>query len=319
MSRKENSTFNVHINSFDGDPNYVKFFFVLLHESAKINKWTNEQTLLFLKSKLTGAALKYFLETPNLMLTEDITLIQNKFETFFCEKANNSAFSEFNNLSLLPDESITHFSHRLNVITTNAYPDITDQNALNSIKLNKFLASLPTNLRIKLREEKVISFENAMCRAQELQQIFNSELQPNNNQNNCINAISTSLANLTDKVDALTQNNKNSHNTQNLREGNQTQEYVQNRHNYRNSFKSRNFPHSNSRVISNRNAQPIVCQLCLKQGHKANTCFRYLQRRGPRQHPAHFRSRHNNNNNINNYNNYNNRNQQRFNNQENLN
>jgi hypothetical protein len=315
MSRKENSTFNVHINSFDGDPNYVKFFFVLLHESAKINKWTNEQTLLFLKSKLTGAALKYFLETPNLMLTDDITLIQNKFETFFCEKSNNSAFTEFNNLSLLPEESITHFSHRLNVITTNAYPDITDQNALNSIKLNKFLASLPTNLRIKLREEKVISFENAMCRAQELQQIFNSELQPKSNQNNYINAISTSLANLTDKVDALTQNNTNSRNNRTLREGDQEQDYAQNRHNYRNSYKSRNFSRSNRRFIGNRNVQPIVCQLCFKQGHKANTCVRYVQRRGPRQHPAHFRSRGNNNN----YNNYNNRNFQRFNDQENLN
>ncbi len=65
MSKKQNSMFSVQINSFDGTPSYAKFFFSLIKESAKINQWTNDQTILFLKSKLTGPALKFLLENDN--------------------------------------------------------------------------------------------------------------------------------------------------------------------------------------------------------------------------------------------------------------
>jgi outer membrane murein-binding lipoprotein Lpp len=289
MPRKEQPAFSVNINPFDGDPSYLKFFFVLLQESAKINSWTNEQTILCLKSKLTGAALKYLLETPELMVTNDIELIQSSFQNFFGQKSTNSAFTEFNNLIILPDESVKHFAHRLNVTTRDAYPDISDQNALNSIKLNKLLSSLPTNLRIKLREENIRDFQKATTRAQELQDIILNELLPNNSSAQCINTISANLANLTSKVDSLAQNHTQTH-----KQNNQAHSYSNNNFNNRNSFKTKNFrSRNNFSNFKNRNNQSIVCQLCFKPGHKALTCFKYVnrQRREQRQHPDYYRPR----------------------------
>jgi hypothetical protein len=296
MSKKQNSMFSVQINPFDGTPSYAKFFFSLIKESSKINQWTNDQTILFLKSKLTGPALKFLLENDNLMLTNDINLIQAKFLDFFAEKSSTSAFTDFNNLNILPEESIKHFSHRLNVITKSAYPNVIDQSALDSIKLNKFFSVLPTNLRIKLREEKINDFQLAVSRGQELQDIMQHELLTHTSSTHCINTISANIADLSSKIDSLTQQK---HDTT-THENNVSERNSYNQHSHRNNFKARRFSRANNFSFPrNRGNHNVVCQLCFKNGHKANVCFKYVNaRQQTRQYTTHCRPRGRFNNNI---------------------
>ncbi len=56
------------------------------------------------------------------------------------------------------------------------------------------MSSVPANVRIKLREEKVQNFEQAFIRAQELHDIIQNELNPKENSSQSINTMAASLA-----------------------------------------------------------------------------------------------------------------------------
>lgn len=285
------SNFSIQVSPYDGSSS-VKFFFSIIRDCANVNSWTKEQTILFLKSKLTGQALQFLIESQ-LAESDDIDTIQTKFQDFFGEKPNESAFNDFNNLKLAEEETIKNFAHKLNVITRNAYPDITDQTAIDSIKLNKFLNVLPINLRIKLREEKIKNFEAAISRASELREIMQSELRTQDSSAQCFNIISTNLANLTNKVDALAQ--ANAKHSQTPQDDKHINVNTHNRDYQTSQFKTRFFSSGNTHRFGNnrhRNHQNIICQICSKQGHAAVHCFKYTNLcKRSRQYTDHSRPR----------------------------
>lgn len=294
MARSQN--FTISINQFTGESEYVEHFFNLVGQSAQINKWSPDQTILFIKSKLAGAALKFYLENSELQCTTDVELFETKFKTFFKNDSTQATFNEFNKLAILPDESIKHFCHRLHVLTTTVYKDINDDKALDAIKLNKLLSVLPANLRIKLLEEKVKNFNTAMSRAQEIQNIYNSEFQSNSDSSNknpqSVLHFSTELRKLNEKVDALTQTKNSTNHTesqanQNLSNQNGRNQRAMYRQPYRNRFNNR---------------FPVKCQLCFRVGHTANRCFKYVNSQRFSNHARQnsrnaYLSRRNNNNN----------------------
>ncbi len=176
MAKKSVAPFSIQIAPFEGDPNYLKHFISLITDVSKINNWSNDQAVLILKSKLTLAALKYYLENEDMVNAKSVNMIHDKFANFFVSKSNAASLADLNNMSLLPQESMKHFAHRLHVITLQAYNEITDPTALNCLKYNKFISCLPSSIRIKLLEENITKFDHAVNRAQQLQDILAHEL-----------------------------------------------------------------------------------------------------------------------------------------------
>lgn len=277
MAQKGSSSFSITINPFNGDSEYVEHFFSLIKDNAKINKWSNEQSLLFLKSKLLGPALKYFLENPDFAICNDIQSIEQKFKEFFCQKSAVISIVDFDKLIFMPNESVKHFAHRLQVITSKVYSDISDDKALNAIKFNKFMSALQPNLRIKLREENICNFTEAVKRAQSLQEILENESIYNQTNSQSINAISTQLNNLNDKINALTANStetqpENAEQRNLKHQNNHRPVYTRNN---RNSNRNSNF--QSARFHTRRRVENIKCQICGKLNHTADKCFRYLR------------------------------------------
>lgn len=267
--------FTIQISPFDGDPNYVSHFFNLIEELALQNNWSNEQTILFFKSKLSGPALKFFLEDVNLAKSDNLNTILLEFKNFFVPDNTSSTLNELNKIQLLPDESIRHFAHRLQVLTHKVYTQVTDENALSVIKYNKFISALPANLRIKLLEENIQNFKDAVQRAHQLQDILNQELVPKTSNSESCNTLTTQLADLAAKVNALTltaqpSSLKIDRPTQNLHRGNWKNRSV-------NQFRNKNV---NSWRKPNHNIQRsnnYICQLCNKKGHSASRCFKFTR------------------------------------------
>lgn len=274
MAYKQNSRFSITINPFSGEDEYLEHFFTLVKDNAKINKWSNDQTILFLKSKLMGAALKFYLESPDLIIADKIEVIEEKFKDFFIPKTK-ATLVDFNNLKLETNESIKHFAHRLQVITSQAYQNISDEKAINTIKFNKFISALTPNLRIKLREENIENFTDAVKRAQALQEILQNELSVQPENSAAINNISSHLADLATKVNALTiSNNKSNSTCDNNNSHNKTEKSRECCNRRDRGFKTRSFGRNHS--SQNRRQNFIKCQICGKSNHTADKCFKYV-------------------------------------------
>lgn len=56
MARNVNGSLNVTIAPFDGNPNLLEYFFTQVKSIANNNKWSQNVTITFLRSKLTTPA-----------------------------------------------------------------------------------------------------------------------------------------------------------------------------------------------------------------------------------------------------------------------
>lgn len=171
MPKQTSSNFLLNINPYDGDPETIQFFCEQVSDIININKFSDEQSLAYIKSKLTGAALKYYLESPKLKSIKQYPILLDELTKFFSTKTNSFAIQSLESLAMMPNETIKNLSHRLNVLVDKVYPNITDSTAINNIKYVKFLATIPIEIKIKILEQGITSYEGAVERAQTLQEI----------------------------------------------------------------------------------------------------------------------------------------------------
>ena len=66
---------------------------------------------------------------------------------------------------MLQKESVKHFWHRLNKLTTIVFKNIMDQKMLDALSLEKLRIALPPNLRTKFYEEDIQDYSLAIERA----------------------------------------------------------------------------------------------------------------------------------------------------------
>lgn len=236
-------------------------FFSQIEAISQINKWSDQEKLIFLKSKLTGAALRFVIDSPNFdnFNYEDL---KKSLRDFFTNKSQTSSLIEFNNLNLLPQESIKNFAHRLDSLTAKVY-NIKDSDSLNNIKFIKLIGSLPSNIRVKILEEDIKLYPELVNRAQQLQDIFCSEALLINNENGSINSKLNALA---EKINSLTFNpNKEGIHENKSENDKKTQQ------------KSRINPDRSSPENKTRYKakQPIKCQICNRLFHSAKFCYKY--------------------------------------------
>ena len=276
MTQSKNTQLTV--NNFEGDPTLVDFFFDQIKSLASIYKWSPEFTVTFLRGKLVGPALQFFIQSEDLYKSNNIDFIQKEFKEFFAPQSQTSASVELNNLVILPQETIKHFAHRLNRLVSLVYTDIQDVKSLESVKLHKFISTIPPNLRIKLQEEQINYYKKAVDRAQTLQDIaLNETLLNQMMQNPTVNKISQQLVELTEKVNSLSFTN----NTQGDSSTNKNKDVEERGSNsfsprcFKNHYKTK-FPY---RSKPNKNRfhprTAIICQLCNRKGHTANRCFKW--------------------------------------------
>lgn len=169
---------NISIQNFDGNPATVDFFFSQLKDLQDLNKYTEKETIALFKSKLTGPALHFYLDSNVIEQNESLDNLHTQFKNFFCPVQNkNIALSNLENLKYEANESIRNFSYRLIRTLNLAYPNI-NSDALATLKMTYLMKTLPQNIRIKLLEEGIQTFDLALKRAEELYAIYASASTP---------------------------------------------------------------------------------------------------------------------------------------------
>lgn len=200
-----NGKFSINIASFDGDPDTLPFFMDQIRSVAVLNKLSDQATVTLLKSKLTGTALKFLTQKRELLQANDIDVIEKELTNFFAPPSRTQSFVEFNKLTMISSESVKNVAHRLDVLTSKVYPDILDPISVNNIKFLKFISILPSSLRIKIQEENITDYNQAVSRAQSLQEISNGEKLLNSNSAPVTNdnIFAESLKQISEQINAL--------------------------------------------------------------------------------------------------------------------
>lgn len=272
----------IDIPKFEGDPEILPFFIDQIKNLAAINKFSEQAKIALLKSKLTGPALKFVIQKPNLFQSNDFEEIEKELADFFAPPSKTQALVEFNSLILLPAESIKNFAHRLNVLVSRVYPEILDRVAINNIKFLKFISAIPSNLRMKLQEEGISDYHQAVTRAQNLQEITNNEKLLNAHATPVSESIfEETLKNLNEKINALqlTSQNNTQTNTNNRSPRNDFENSSYNKKKPFGFRQHKKFSHvdrfKRSSPRDNFKHRTYICQLCKRHGHEADFCFRW--------------------------------------------
>ena len=113
--------FNVNIQTFDGDPNFLDFFFSKLRDVATFNDYNDAETLCLLKSKLSGNTLKFFLESPDLRNVQNWNDVKTTFDFVLAQNNCTVPLDEFKNICLLPEESVKSLARRINTLASKMY------------------------------------------------------------------------------------------------------------------------------------------------------------------------------------------------------
>ena len=266
---------NINVLNFEGDPSLLNFFFDQIRSYASINKLKPDETVAFLKGKLSGPALKFMTQSPILYKSNDLNFIESEFKSFFTPMSSTQALVEFNNLVMLPQETIKNLSHRLNILADIIYSRITDPTALDQIKFTKFISVIPSNIRIKLQEENINDYKTGIQRAQVLQEInVNEKILTNQASNPVLTNLSERVLHLTEKLDAFTFANSKED-----KEDSSVKTKTQSRFNhnkFKNNFKSRQMRMQDNQFQNSKNrTSSVICQLCSRPGHTAIKCFKW--------------------------------------------
>lgn len=277
--------FNININPFSGEQGTLEFFSEQINDLIKINKWSNEHAVIFLKSKLSGAALKYYLESPKLKNAQTVKEIFDDFKIFFSSPSLASAIHELNSLHMLPAESVKNLAHRLNVLTRKVYPNINNESDLENIKFVKFLQIIPSDIRLKILQDGITQYTPAVEKAQLFQEhsiqneVLNNITFPSISSN-----FSEQLKTLQDQINSITQSSVQS-NCQN-----KTQVQLSDRDNshYKNNPYNSFHPTRKFRSVgqqnnfrsfnyNNKSFSRKFCKFCKMRNHNIDTCFKLLR------------------------------------------
>lgn len=112
------------------------------------------------------AAQKFLLESPILYNATNFVILEREFKNAFAYLCDDNNITDLNNLYLLPQETIKCFGHRLNVLVTKVYKIITDKDLHENIKYVTLMKCLPSDIRVKLKEENIRCYEQAVKRTQ---------------------------------------------------------------------------------------------------------------------------------------------------------
>lgn len=286
MPPNNTSHFAAQITPFKGDSDLIEFFFTQILTLKKINNWSDEQTAFFLKNKLEGPALTFLVQSKELQTSNDVLFIKEKFENFFTQPSKLTFANQWQNLNLIPGESIKNFAHRLDTLTDKVYPNILDTNAINAIKFQKFFTALPSELKAKIHEHSIDNYDVAVKTAQhmqEVQQLPSGSSFNINTENDSFTKLINKIDNLQKEITILKENKES--------RGTSDQSYCPQQAQTHDTSRQPIFLPPRTRSQAYRSAK--ICEFCGKHGHVIARCFqrRNSQRTTPPLSPSvRFRS-----------------------------
>lgn len=158
----------INVNNFDGDPAMLTFFTEQVSNIITINSLKEPEALAFIKSKLYGPALQFYIDSPELKNIDNHKEFLKKLEDFFQVTPVSDALAQLNEIKLLPAENITSLAHRINKLTLLAFPNISDRQAQKNIMINYLYAAIPPTIKVKLLEKNLTDFDQIVQTAQNL-------------------------------------------------------------------------------------------------------------------------------------------------------
>jgi len=158
------SNFHPSILTFSGNPEHLNFFKLQILDLQKLNKWDDARTLFYLRSKLSGAALEFFVANPRLHSITSVDELFNKFELFFKSDSVSNPIIELDNLRIKSSETISQFAIRLDNLVSKLYASMSDEDQ-KKIKFNKLIANVSPDVRIFILQNKINSYDEALEKA----------------------------------------------------------------------------------------------------------------------------------------------------------
>ena len=155
----------IPIQKFDGNTEQVEYFIQQLKQVAESSNWPDVYTLAYVKTNLTGKALKYINEIDEIKKIRTAEELFDKLLSFFKKKSLTLSFKEWENLKKLSKESIRSLAHRINLAYHRAFPQIEDETAGDRTKFYKLIKVLPPQIRLDILKDRIETFEEAVDRA----------------------------------------------------------------------------------------------------------------------------------------------------------
>lgn len=285
----QNSKFFLNITPFEGDPQLLNFFFDQISEIQSLNKWSEAQTIAFLKTKIGGVALKYYIESSNFKNLKTVEEIKIQFQSFFKQDTKQASIQNLNSLRLLPGESIINLSHRLDVLVDKVYPEIEDAKALDAIKFQQFLSAIPVAYKTKILESNISNYGDAINKAQLTQDIQAEasilNVMPNEDSvtqlTAQINALQQEIQNFKQEAQKQTSNHQkenhyvNNHNRYKSNRFHRKDKDSRENYNENQSYKFNNRRQINKYRRPNVYARPQQCAFCGKNNHLMKDCYQF--------------------------------------------
>lgn len=268
------------LQNYEGKPNQdITYFISQFNEIANAAKIPNELKLIFLKSKLSGAAQDMMINTPTLRdennYDEFIRKLRQQFKT---EKSFAQAQENFLQAKQSPTQSVEDFTKNFK-IAAQKYLSISGHAAkdgarefLDTIKLSKFIEGLRADISFEMQKFPPDNFEDAVTMAKQLEVALNNKksFEINNmeaqNESPIYKAIiqlsntqTQQMKELKDQVNALQKND-----TQKQADPiniNEIQEQV-------NSIRI-----TNTQDQIQENQSKTFCHICQKSNHETQNCF----------------------------------------------
>lgn len=267
MPKDPEGKVNIMVHPFDGDPQLLKFFVQQIQDSKSLNKLSSEQTASLIRSKLSGAALKFVVASPDLLNAKEHTALLDGLSDFFVTTSATALCSQ--PLALLKDENIKNLAHRVAIQVAQQFPSIKDKDALDQIKLVKLCEALPNQVRAQLLREEIKEFSKAVARAAVLHEI---DAQTTLNENQQFSILHAEIVALKQQLNEATTQSKAVNHFEAKSQGPQNNKQVR-------KLTSQRFDrnrHQNNNVHKKFNNDKItkICRYCKKSGHLITNCYK---------------------------------------------
>lgn len=169
MAEEASKSYNIHIASFNGEAEKVKWFCDQLKELKSLNQWSDEVALLFLKSKLCGSAQEWFSLSPSCKNIKTFDEACKKLIDFFSERDTPTTnLLALQNIHLLPGETVRNLAFRIETMTSKTYPLVSDPAVLNQIMSVQLLNALPMSIQEKLMLDDDSDFKKLVEKAHKI-------------------------------------------------------------------------------------------------------------------------------------------------------
>lgn len=275
----------INIQNFDGNPDQLEFFINQIKQISKVMRWDDSYTVTFIKSKLAGNALTYLNQIEEIKPCEDPEELFEKIRNFFQKKSFATNLISWENLKMLPGESINNLTHRIDLAYHRLNHEITDEFAINQAKLHKFIKIIPSEIRIKILQDNIKNYLEATQKAKLIQDCtFNNEAFQDE-QPEQINSLINKAANPEEpKLKSIEQSPPQ-------KKPNYHFSSPKGRFNNRkfHQYKTRNQNNTYRRNVSRNTPQwkhgKEKCQLCFNFGHSAKFCRNTRQQNSNKNHP----------------------------------